>query len=56
MTSYLKHVEIIKFRATNTNDTSLESSLKVMYTLKYSALYLLNSSRKLTKIENVDIP
>ena len=29
MTTYLKHVEIIKFQATNTNDTSLESSLKV---------------------------
>ena len=25
----LKHVEIIKFQATNTNDMSLESSLKV---------------------------
>ena len=29
MSTYLKHVEITKFQATNTNDMSLESSLKV---------------------------
>ena len=34
---------------------SLDSSLKVMYTLKISALYLLPSQRKLTKTANVDI-
>ena len=51
----LKYVEIIKFQATNTNDMSLESTLKVMYTLKISTSYLLNSSRKLTKSVYVDI-
>ena len=51
----LKHVEIIKFSATNTKDTSLDSSLKVKYTLKISDLYLLYSSRKLTKTVYVDI-
>ena len=34
---------------------SLDSLLKVKYTLKFSTLYLLTSSRKLTKTENVDI-
>ena len=34
---------------------SLDSLLKVKYTLKISTLYLLTSSRKLTKTENVDI-
>ena len=34
---------------------SLESMLKVKYTLKISDLYLLPSSRKLTKTQNVDI-
>ena len=34
---------------------SFDSSLKVMYTLKISTLYLSPSSRKLTKTENVDI-
>ena len=51
----LKHVEIIKFQATNTNDMSLHSLLKIKYTLKFSILYLLTFSRKLTKTENVDI-
>ena len=55
MSTYLKHVEVIKFQATITNDTSLDSSLKVMYTLKISTLYLLYSSRKLTKSVYVDI-
>ena len=40
----------------NTNDMSLDRSLKVMFTQKNSALYLLPISRKLTKIENDDIP
>ena len=35
---------------------SSDSSLKVKYTLKLSDLYLLPSSRKLTKTQNVDIP
>ena len=34
---------------------SFDRSLEVMYTLKISASYLLTSSRKLTKTENVDI-
>ena len=34
---------------------SFDSSLKVMYTLKISTLYLLTSSRKLTKTVYVDI-
>ena len=34
---------------------SLDSLLKSKYTLKISNLYLLTSSRKLTKTENVDI-
>ena len=34
---------------------SLDSLLKVKYTLKFSDLYLLNSSRKLTKSVYVDI-
>ena len=34
---------------------SLDSLLKVKYTLKFSAMYLLTSSRKLTETENVDI-
>ena len=34
---------------------SFDSLLKVMYTLKFSTLYLSPSLRKLTKIENVDI-
>ena len=34
---------------------SLDSLLKVKPTLKISTLYLLTSSRKLTKPENVDI-
>ena len=51
----LKHVQIIKFRVTNTNDIPLESLLKVEYTLKISTLYLLSSSRKLTKSVYVDI-
>ena len=34
---------------------SLESPLKVMYTLKISAMYLLTSSRKSTKTVYVDI-
>ena len=55
MSTYLKHVEIVKFQATNTNDTSLESPLKVSYMLKISTLYLLYSLRKLTKTVNVDI-
>ena len=38
MSSYLKHVEIIKFSATNTNDTSLDSLLKYKCTLKISTL------------------
>ena len=37
----LKHVEIVKFHATNTNDMSLDSSLKTKFTLKISVLYLL---------------
>ena len=45
----LKHVEIIKFWATNTNDISMDSQPKVMFTLKISDLYLLAFSRKLTK-------
>ena len=55
-TTYLKHAENIKFKATNINDLSLDSSVKVKYTLKVSAMYLLPSSRKLTKSVFVDIP
>ena len=55
MTTYLKHVEITKFQATTKCDMSLDSSLKVKYTLKISTLYLLPSSRKLTKTVYVDI-
>ena len=51
----LKHVEITKFQATYTNDTPFDRSLKVVYTLKISTLYLLPSSRKLTKSVYVDI-
>ena len=56
MSTYLKHVEIIKIRAKTKCDMSLDSSLKVKYTLKVSTLYLLYSSSKLTKTRNVDIP
>ena len=45
MSTYLKHVEITKFSATNTNDTSLDSLLKYKCTLKNSTLYLLSFSR-----------
>ena len=34
---------------------SFDSLSKVLYTLRISTLYLLTSSRKLTKTENVDI-
>ena len=51
----IKHVQIIKFSVTNTNNIPLESLLRVMFMLKFSDLYLLYSSRKLTKTQNVDI-
>ena len=54
----LKHVEITKFRAITTCDMFLNSSLKVMFTLKISTLYLLRSSRKLivnTLLKHVEI-
>ena len=38
MSTYLKHVEIIKFSTTTTCDIFLDSSLKVKYTLKNSTL------------------
>ena len=55
MTSYLKHVEITKFRATNTNDISFNSLSKSKWILKISTLYLLYSLRKLIKSVYVDI-
>ena len=54
----LKHIEITKLSTTYTNDISLESPSKVKYTLKFSALYLLSSSRKLivnTLLKHVEI-
>ena len=47
MTTYLKHVEIIKFSDTTKCDISLDSPLKVSLTLKNSTLFPLPSSRKL---------
>ena len=53
---YLKHVDIIKFSVRLTCDTSFDSPLKNYFTMKTSTLYLLYSSRTLTKSMYVDIP
>ena len=58
MTTYLKHVEIINFKATSKCDIPLDSPLKVYSILKLSILYFLPSSRKLivnTLLKHVEI-
>ena len=47
MSTYLKHVEIIKLEATNICDISFDSALKTKFTLKILALYLLIIFEKL---------
>ena len=54
----LKYKESTKFQTTTMCDISLDSPLKVKYTLKISSLYLLPSSRKLivnTLLKHVEI-